>query len=488
MRRALLLSALLAANLTACVAGPAPEIATPAPALPPTFAYQPNAAEAGSVEALLPADDAGFATLSAAALADGPTLAEAVARVEGARASADRARAERQPAVDAGGSAQVNRTNPDQFGANLPPGIVIDTTRVQYGTSIAARWDADLFGRLRAQQRAAVARVDAADADAAGVRLALVAEIAAAVIDWRTLAAREATLKSDLANAEKLGRLAGERERAGIAPGFDRLRAESAADASRSRIEALGSERARIVGRLVTLTARPAGEVLAALAPAPLPAVPPAPATLPSTLLANRPDVRGEAARLAAEDAELAAAAAARFPRLNLSATLGLLAFGLSGLFDTDAVVGGIGADLAAPLLDFGRIAAEIDVAAADKRAAFARYRRAVFTALGDAEASYALIAAADREAAATAHEAATADRQARLADVRYRAGLSDFLTVIESRRAADASGERAAAAGGRAARARVLLWQALGGSGSVDGTRTFSPVADTGATRAETP
>jgi outer membrane protein TolC len=36
---------------------------------------------------------------------------------------------------------------------------------------------------------------------------------------------------------------------------------------------------------------------------------------------------------------------------------------------------------------------------------------------------------------------------------------------VLEARRAADASGERAAAARGRAQRARVVLWQALGGS-----------------------
>ncbi len=123
-----------------------------------------------------------------------------------------------------------------------------------------------------------------------------------------------------------------------------------------------------------------------------------------------------------------------------------------------------MGGALAAPLLEFGRVAAEIDGAAAEKRAAFARLRGAVFTALGDAEAAYALIAATDREAAASTAEAAVADRQARLADVRFRAGLSDFLTVIEARRAADASGERAAAARGRAGRARVLLWQALGG------------------------
>ncbi|MAG04959.1 MAG: multidrug transporter, partial [Sphingomonadaceae bacterium] len=74
------------------------------------------------------------------------------------------------------------------------------------------------------------------------------------------------------------------------------------------------------------------------------------------------------------------------------------------------------------------------------------------------------LVATADAEAAAAAREAAALQRAARLANARFEAGLADFLTVLDARRAADASGERAAAAQGRARRARVLLWQALGG------------------------
>jgi multidrug efflux system outer membrane protein len=120
-------------------------------------------------------------------------------------------------------------------------------------------------------------------------------------------------------------------------------------------------------------------------------------------------------------------------------------------------------------LLDVGRIAAEIDGAAAEKRAAFQRYRGAVYQALGDAETAYALVAAADREAAAAGEEASLASRQSQLAETRYRAGLSDFLTVLDARRGADGSRERAAAALGRAHRVRVLLWQALGGHS--DGT-----------------
>jgi multidrug efflux system outer membrane protein len=451
--------------LAGCVAGPPPEIATDPPPLPTAFAYAPSADVAASVAALLPTADPAYATLSAQALADGPTLAEALARVDAARAGAARAGSERLPELGADASVVGQRTSPNQIGASLPPGVAFDSERVAYAANLTARWDPDLFGRLRAQERAALARVDAADADAAAVRNALLAEIAGAVIDWRTVEARAAALEEDLVAAQSLATLSEIRERAGLSPGFDRIRAEAVAEASASRLAALASERARIAGRLVTLTGQSAQSVLAALAaPAPSEQVAPVPPALPSDLLANRPDVLAAQARLAASDAELAAAAARRFPQLTLSAALGLLAFDLGSLFDGDAVVGSVGGSLFAPLIDFGRIEAEIDGAAANKRAAFQAYRGAVFTALGDAEAAYGLVAAADAEVAAAAREVASVERAAQIAEFRFRAGLENFLAVLDARRSADASGERLAAAQGRAQRARVLLWQALGG------------------------
>lgn len=460
------LAAASALALAACAAGPAPDIATPAPVLPETYLFAPDADTRAALSSLMPTGDAAFDTLAAQALASSPTLAEAAARVEQARAGAARAGAERLPNIGADASVAGTRTNPGTFGASLPPGVSFDTERVSYGANLTARWDLDLFGRLKAQERAALARIDAADATARSVRIALLSEIAASVIDWRTLERREAEVRGDLASAEELARLAGVRERAGIVPGFDRVRAESSAASSRSRLAALESERARLLGRLVTLTAQGGAQVRAALAQGEgTSALPPPPATLPSALLANRPDVLAAAATLSAEDAELAATARKRFPTFSLSGAIGLLAFGIGDLFDSESIVGSLAAGIAGPLLDFGRIQAEIDGAAAEKKAAFGAYRGAVFTALGDAEAGYGLVAAADAEAGAAATEAANLQRAARLANTRYEAGLADFLTVLEARRAADASGERAAAALGRAQRARVILWQALGGN-----------------------
>ncbi|WP_209348805.1 TolC family protein [Pontixanthobacter sp. CEM42] len=477
MKRArLLLTAAASLAVSACVAGPAPEIATAPPVLPESFSYAPPEAVAASMDALLPVDDPAFAALAEAALAESPSLLEAAARLDAATANAAGAGANRLPQISGDASVAGSRTSPNQFGTNLPAGISIDTERVSYGANISAIWDPDLFGRLRAQERAAVSRVDAAGADAAAIRISILAEIAGGVIDWRTLSARETALKEDLVAAETLVTLADIRERAGIAPGFDRVRAETVAESSRGRIEALASERTRIVGRLITLTAQSGQTVRTALdTSAPTSAQPAAPASTPSQLLANRPDIQAAAARLAASDAELYAAAANRFPQFTLSAALGLLAFDLGDLFDDDAVVGSVGGSLLAPLLDFGRIEAQIDGAAASKRAAFQAYRGRVFTALGEAETGYGLVASADRELAAVQRERDSATRAAELAEVRFRAGLSNFLTVLDARRVADSSGERVAAAKGRAMRARVLLWQALGGNGGQVITRSTS-------------
>ncbi|MFZ9396761.1 MAG: efflux transporter outer membrane subunit [Erythrobacter sp.] len=465
MKRGKAIASALPLILAACVASPAPELATPAPALPESYLFAPDVSAQGSLATLLPAGDPAYAVLAENALKDAPTLAEAIARVETARAAARGAGAARLPNIGANASVTASRTNPAQFGANLPPGANIDPDQTSYAAGLSASWELDLFGRLKAGERAALARLDAASASAEAVRIAVLGEIAGAVIDWRTNAAREKALAEDLAAAERLAELAGKREQAGLAPGFDRVRAEAAASQSRSRLAALQGERAQIFGRLVTLTGQDTAAVSAALSQAgPAAALPQAPDALPSELLARRPDVLAAAAQLAAADADLAAAARARFPRLTLSAALGLLAFDLGSLFDSGSDTYSAGAGIAAPLLDFGRIQAQIDGAAAEKQAAFAAYRGAVFSALGEAESAYGLVSGADAQAEAAARESSELARAAALAETRYRAGLADFLTVLEARRAADASGERAAAALGQAQRARVLLWLALGG------------------------
>jgi NodT family efflux transporter outer membrane factor (OMF) lipoprotein len=417
----------------------------------------------GSFDDLLPVDDRAYAQLRERALAEAPTLGAALARIEAARANVRGAGAARLPNVT--GSAGIVRSegNAAQAGGNVPPGADFGQTRMEAG--INASWEVDLFGRLRASQRAAAARLDAASAEADGVRLALLSDIAEAVIDARTLAARAAVTRADLASAEELVAITGIRVRAGISPGFDLVRAQSLEADARARLAPLAAERAAIIGRLVTLTGLPTADVMAALEQPSGLALNARPVLeAPSQVLRARPDVRSAEARLAAADAELAAAAAERYPRLTLSGALGIVALGLGGVFDEDALVGSLGGSVAGPLLDFGRIAARIDGAEAGAAEAFANYRGAVFRALGESEAALGAIRAGDERVRLLAEQANFDSDGVGLARERYRRGLDTFLTVIDAERSANASRSALVAARGEAQRARIALYRALGG------------------------
>ncbi len=457
MRAAIPLAALLMAGCATVDRAPAPATVI----VPPAFILGSDDRQAAAALAdLLPRGDAAFVALETRAMANAPTLGAALARIDAARAGLRGARAARLPEVSGSAGVARQENNSASFGGAPIAG---GQTRVEAG--LTASWDADLFGRLRASQAAAAARIDAAGADAAGVRLSLSSDIAIAVLDWRETAAREAVIRADLGRAEELVSVTGVRTRAGISPGFDLVRAQSLAADAQGRLDPIGGEQAEILGRLVRLTALSPAEVQAALAlTGGDGATGMAAVGVPSALLRARPDIAAAEARLAAADSEIAAAAAERFPRLSISGTLGLLSLGFGSLFDEDALIGSLGASIAGPLLDFGRVGARIDQRQAEARIAFEDYRGTVFQAIGETETALGRIGAIDRRTATLARQVAIDADAVALARERYRLGLDPLLATIDAERTLNASRRAAIEAGSDARRARVALYRALGG------------------------
>lgn len=443
---------------------PRPEIIVPA-----NFVFAPvdSDTEADTLTMLLPSNELAFRALLTRA-ATAPDLSIAMARIDAARALSARARSERSPNVDASGTGQGQRTNPAQFGTI--PGGAVDATRFSIGGDISARWDLDIFGGLKASQRATERRVDAAGFDAEAVRIAIISEIAAAVVDWQGVAAQRAQIDADLAAAQSRESLIRSRVRAGLNPELDAMRADAIVEGLRAQLAPLDGDLAFIVSKMIALTGANADAVIADLNLSRSQwEGGPALRMAPSALVAARPDVQAAAARLAASDADLAAVAAQRFPRFTLSSSLGLLAFSLGGIFDSDAITGTLGAGIAGPLLDFGRIQAEIDTSKAQTRVAFEELRKASFTALGEAEGSFGQLAAANAEALLLQKQAEREADVAAVAASRYRAGLESLVTSLDQDRLANQAKQRAVAAKSRAQRARIALWQSLGGPGGKD-------------------
>ncbi|MFN3450737.1 MAG: TolC family protein, partial [Sphingorhabdus sp.] len=225
------------------------------------------------------------------------------------------------------------------------------------------------------------------------------------------------------------------------------------------------AELSAALGRLVTLTARDGASVAAvfeAQAEAKLMELPAV--GLPSSLLRQRPDIVAAEFRLSAANADISAAAAARFPQISINAALGLAALALGDLFNAESLTASLGGSVAAPLLDFGRVAAQIDARQADATEAFALYRRAVFSGLGEAESALGRLQANRNRLAALEAQIRIEQDTVALATTRYRMGIGDFLGVIDAQRQLNATRQVSADAQANVQRSQIDVFRSFGG------------------------
>jgi NodT family efflux transporter outer membrane factor (OMF) lipoprotein len=370
-----------------------------------------------------------------ATLARNPDLQAAAARVERAAALARIAGAPLKPSVSASVSGARSRQNFIDL-PFLPPGQILSNTSTNVAFGAAVSWEADLWGRLRAGARAALADLQASEAQYRGARLSLAAQTVkawfAAVEAGQQVALAESTVASLEASTEQVR----SRYEGGLRPSLDLRLSQANLEQERARLAARRDGRSRALRRLETLGGRyPAGgfDVAAALPPLP-PAVP---AGLPADLIARRPDLVEAERRLAAADSRWLQARRTLYPSVSLTAGGGTSSNELGDLLDGDFRVWNLAANLLQPLFQGGRLRAGVQAADAGAREALAGYAATALRAYAEVEnALESERALAEREAHLTL--AVEQAREAwRLAEQRYRSGLADYVTVLEAQRRA---------------------------------------------------
>jgi multidrug efflux system outer membrane protein len=158
-------------------------------------------------------------------------------------------------------------------------------------------------------------------------------------------------------------------------------------------------------------------------------------AGLTSDLLEQRPDIRAAEQVLRANQANIAAARAAFFPRISLTAGVGLASSSLSNLFDGGAGVWNFTPALTLPIFDNGRNQANLDLATVRANIAVANYEKTIQVAFR--EVADALDARATLASEITAQQAMRDAQAARLelAQVRYKNGVANYLDVLDAER-----------------------------------------------------
>jgi multidrug efflux system outer membrane protein len=401
--------------------------------------------------------------LAPSALVESPTLAQALARIDEARAALGVANAQRLPAV--GASASLTRAR--SLDTSSPGGAATVTSSATAGPSLS--WELDLFGRLRQSRRALQHRLDARSADAAGTRLALAAEVAVAVLELRACEATRHSLAESIASRETTLALVRRRLHAGFAAPLDEARALSSLAAARIRLEAQAEQCVRHLNALVALGGHPAGAVRALLAlPLPwgwapeggagvLPVAPDLEPRLPATVLAAHPSVVAAARDADAAWADMAVARAERLPRLDLTALLAGQWLHAAGA-TLHATTWSLGPALSASVYDGGAGAARVSAAAARHRGAQAALQAALRSAAQDLENALGAAASADARRVLARQSVDAARTALAVLQAQWQAGAVSLVELEDARRELVDAQDSAIAA----TRDRALAWVAL--------------------------
>ena len=390
-----------------------------------------------------------------AALADSPDLAIAAERVRQAEAQVQIAGASLFPVLDLG--AGTSRRITDREGR---PSQRSDASNV----SFSASYELDVWGRNAANVRSADAsfRASAFDRDAA--RLTLVAGVATSYFEALSLRGRIAIARENLAIAKRVQSLVEVRARNGAASQLDVERQQAQVLSQRAALFPLEQLEKQTLAALAVLIGRvPEGFDVKAtsLADLRIPEVNPG---LPAELLVRRPDLAAAEAQVAAANGDLAVARAALLPSIELTGSAGISSAALLSFLSGPQSAVSLALSLFQPIFDAGRLRGQVILSESRERELAEAYRKAILSAFSDVEQALVAVSRSAQREALQMQVQESARNALRLAEIRYREGADDLLTVLEAQRTLFQAQDQLASIRLDRLAGAVALYKALGG------------------------
>ena len=389
-----------------------------------------------------------------------PTLEQAVARIDQARATLSSNRAQGMPNVAGTGSytaaGEMVETNGGQQAAWSDGGL--------YGAD--ASWEIDLFGKVRRNTEAARARIGARVDDWHDARVSLAAEVADYYVQFRGCEQLAQLYRQQAESQGETARLTRINADAGFtAPADAELTDATAASVSSTLTDQL-AQCDLLVKSLTSLTGLEEAALREMLAPGS--GVLPQPPVLkvnsvPAELLRQRPDIASSERELAAASAEIGAATADLYPSFTLG---GSISAGVTTQWS-------FGPSISLPLFDGGRARAGVNSANATYDLQLGTYREVVRAAVLEVEQALVRLDSA-RARDADAARAAQGYQANFLAIERLREAGSTSMIERESARRNALDAERTLL-DLRMTQIRywIALYKALGGGWEPEGVTT---------------
>jgi NodT family efflux transporter outer membrane factor (OMF) lipoprotein len=329
-----------------------------------------------------------------------------------------------------------------------------------------ALWELDVFGKYRREIEAARYDTGAARAARNAVLVSVIADTARAYVELRGLQVRASVLAAAIDVLRESLRIVNIRYERGITNELDVTLATRELATLEAQAAPLAAQVQAAEYTIATLLGVYPEEMVKELAPkAMVPAVPGAVATgLPVDLLRRRPDIQQAERELAGATARIGVATANLFPSIAIAGSIGFQRQQAPGLSTIGQHIYAYGAGAAWPLLDFGQLDAQVEIADLHTRALLVNYKKTIQGAVREVDTNIGLYAAEQLSLGKLETALVASQRAVTLANERYQRGLTDFLNVVDAERQEYDIEEQYTAAQVAAAGEFIELFRSLGG------------------------
>ena len=246
-----------------------------------------------------------------------------------------------------------------------------------------ASWELDLWGHVRRSVESADAQVDQSAEMRRDTLVSSLAELARDYVQLRGAQTQIAIANENLAIAREIQKVAEERQRKGVATGFDAQTSTAQAESVSARIPTLRSDESQYSNAIGFLLDEPPGALQSALGPRKRALAPPGVPSLgvPSELARRRPDIRAAEAQLHAATADIGVAVAAFYPTIKLNGVVSLDALDAKNLFKASSLQYNAGPSVSLPIFDAGRLKSTLELRKAEQVEAAIAWHKTVLQA-----------------------------------------------------------------------------------------------------------
>ena len=296
----------------------------------------------------------------------------------------------------------------------------------------------DIFGKYRRAFEAARADMQAQIALRNGVLTSLVADVVRAYVELRGLQIQVEVLRQASGVLRESLRFVKIRFERGITNELDVALAQRELDTLQSRIAPLNAQVSAVQYSLAVLLGEyPENLVQELSKPTPIPSMPQAAVPgVPLDLLKRRPDIQqAERELAAAATARIGVATANLFPDVSLVGSVGVQAQGFGGAPPASRHIWSFGPAALWPVLDFGALDAEIEIADMQAHLQLDNYRQTILNAVREVDTALDSYAAQKDQLNDLGDAMVAGQRAVDLANERYDRGLTDFLNVVDAER-----------------------------------------------------